>query len=88
MELKVQSEKVLEAAKFYPDAERVLKTLFPEAFKKDNSVNVDNSFIAAYMTPRSWGYLTGKAVFLNSDFDWTLIWEHGTQVLVPTKKHA
>ena len=34
MELKITKEKVLEAAKGCPSAEGVLKTLFPDAFKK------------------------------------------------------
>jgi len=38
-ELKVKRDKVLEASKSCPDAERVLKTLFPEVFEP-NKVNV------------------------------------------------
>lgn len=41
-ELKITKEKVLEASESYPDAKGVLKTLFPEAFKKEKGkwVNV------------------------------------------------
>lgn len=40
MELKVESEKVLEAAKQCPDVKRALKTMFPKAFESDKSLNL------------------------------------------------
>lgn len=37
--LTITTQRVLDAAKQCPDAERVLKTLFPEVFKKDLRVD-------------------------------------------------
>jgi len=39
-ELKIEKERVLKAAKSCPDVQRVLKTLFPEAFEEELQVNI------------------------------------------------
>ena len=50
MELKVTQERVLEAAKGCPDAQRVLQALFPEAFKAEHTnleLRFDNLKVAS-----------------------------------------
>jgi hypothetical protein len=88
MELKVQSEKVLEAAKSCPDWERLLKTLFPEAFKKADLEITENNigdFLGATIDPP----FRGKGFWLSPRCNWEIV-NHplylGYQYLIPTLK--
>ena len=75
MDLKITSEKVLEAAKSCPDAKRVLAALFPDAFRPPAT-----DFLLgfrAHHTPD--GALIMKQselikgyIWLDGRFDWTL----------------
>ncbi len=44
MELKVEKDRVVEAAKICPDAKKVLQTLFPEAFSSEEPGGKVRSF--------------------------------------------
>ncbi|KKN39844.1 hypothetical protein LCGC14_0739560 [marine sediment metagenome] len=62
MELKVESEKVLEAAKQHPDVKRALKTMFSEAFEENRDKHFDlsplgdsNGFLFSNLTAKAIG---------------------------------
>lgn len=91
-ELKVTIEKVREAAKSCPDASRVLKTLFPEAFivKANHLPNinhmwkVDSKTGLRMMAQRASGPYTGH-FYLDNGFSWEIKEEpYGTKTLVST----
>jgi hypothetical protein len=96
MELRITKDRVIEAANECPDATKVLKTLFPEAFSKKlqvgyykqssdlHALTIDNQ-IAIQL--RTIGRLADKSLFLSNLFTWRLEQdEFGITCLIPTKK--
>ena len=89
MELKVTKEKVLKAAKDCKDAEKVLRTLFPEVFKGDKYSNLSLSNINNFIQVRIIGEYTGKGFYLSELYNWEIVKDRlGIQVLIPTKKEV
>jgi hypothetical protein len=96
-ELKITKEKVLEAAKGCKDAEKVLKTLFPEVFEDDkyidlktNELNFNRSYDKSELIGlpiRTGGKYKNKSIYLNIQYDWEIVTDdEGSKCLVPTKK--
>ena len=71
MELKVTKEKVLEAAKDCKDAERVLKTLFPEAFEDNKYFDLhpldENTLLFDNDKGRACGFSDGAFMQIRSN---------------------
>lgn len=96
MELKIDSERVKDAAKLCPDAKTVLAKLFPEAFVpelveftfpgdgKDLGIRVNGNIYI--IQRRNNGKYTGQ-IFLNNCFNWTVETDElGTTCLVARRK--
>lgn len=98
MKLEIESEKVLKAAEKCPEWKEGLKTLFPEAFEDDSSVNLEKFHWSAnsghleeggniLIEVRSLGNLTHKAFWLNAVYTWKISFDDTGQIcLVPAKK--
>jgi hypothetical protein len=99
MELKVTDDKVREAAKSCPDAARVLKMLFPEAFKDDRYIMRDIEGIITFfdrhgnkfqILPRASGEFAGRALLLpltSHPYEWAII-NDGSPLLTLRRKEA
>lgn len=94
MDLKVDVIKVREAASQCPDAARILKTLFPQAFDPEPMKvgGAGPSYALLHngqqlMQVRVVGTFTRKAVYLSDHADWRLIREsNGDLILVAYEK--
>lgn len=97
-ELKVTDEAVRKAADQCPDAERVLKTLFPDVFEVDRSVLLTRSSAGiirdtisgeSVADVRSAFEYKDKAIFLNKNyFNYEMKEDsNGTLCLIPTRKY-
>lgn len=100
MELTINKDRVLKAAKKCEKVKGVLKDLFPEAFDADHDKYFDlcgaysitdkfsmNCFGRNDFQVRSRGRFEDKGFFLCAEIDWKIeIDEYGEQVLVPRKK--
>lgn len=92
MELKITKEKVLEAAQKCSKAKETLKSLFPEVFEDDKSVDVGSVvgksfFNNDFLTVRRGGEYRYKGFYLTPKYNWEIIKDSkGELVLVPTKK--
>lgn len=92
MELKITKEKVLEAAQKCSKAKETLKTLFPEVFEDDKSVDVGSVvgksfFNNDFLTVRADYEYQQKGFYLTHKYNWEIIKDsQGKLVLVPTKK--
>lgn len=93
--LTITPEAVREAAKTCPDAEKVLKTLFPKAFEPPpiKLIWADRRLMMAnypytLAEIRTGGNLAGKALWLNiASFHFDIVKDNmGVTVLLPTKK--
>ena len=83
MKLEIESEKVLEAAKKCPEWKEELKTLFPEAFEEDDTIDLSASrpTICQNISCAVRGY------YLASEYTWKI--EKNSENflhLIPTKK--
>lgn len=93
-ELKVSKEKVLEAASKCSNAKEILKTLFPEVFVEDKSVDLvklrdsgSKESVPSILGIRNHGKWKGKVFYLHSYYNWEIKVDiHGELCLVPTKK--
>jgi hypothetical protein len=97
MELKVEKDKVLEAAKQCPDAKKVLETLFPDVFsplkEKFKKISKGDGHFESRDLPRglirirTGSNLAYQGFWLCDKFVWTIKQDdHGSDVLVPTPK--
>lgn len=100
MKLEITKEKVLEAAAKCETAKETLKTLFPEVFEDDKSINLLKPgfthgeviydykdvliHLANYVCD---GKYRDKAFYLSTHVNWELIkTEKGVAILIPTRK--
>lgn len=90
MELKVESEKVLEAAKICNETRKVLMTMFPEAFKQERLLKGfeykrgQNPFLCVTHTSEEF---KERAFYLNDEYNWELNFYADSWYLIPTRKN-
>lgn len=94
MKLEITSEKVREAAQQCPNADKVLRTLFPAAFgpklKHENGVYLlvdEKGEVRPIFEIRNSGEFAHKALYLFNSYDWGMRRDcEGLLCLIPTLK--
>jgi len=87
MEVKTTKERILEAASKCSTAKETLKTLFPEVFVEDKSVEVPDEVLKGFICRRDSGEFAHKAFFLTTGYNWELKKDSAdVLILIPTKK--
>jgi len=85
-ELKITPDKVLSAAKKCPQAEAVLKEMFPEVFEEDKSVDVSKLGKSILDVRNGFEYMS-KAFWLDDSYSWEIKRDSNNMlVLIPAKK--
>lgn len=94
--MNVTKEEIEQALKEFPESIAVLKSLFPEYFEERNLINLapgpgsiyhnDNYNTVVHIFREASSKYAGKSLFLSSNFNWKIIKEDDTLLLVPTKK--
>lgn len=80
----ITAERILEAAKTCPDAEKVLRTLAPEVFK---DVDLKGADLGDFMRVRDFGSLRRKSFYLDPAYTWSIETDdEDVQCLVPRRK--